>query len=537
MASTKPYDGLTEKEKDNMLDLIFQRVPLEEFEVGGMPLIHRIKLRKCHTLLVNNLDTLPVTDYLFQEGILTSEDKNNIKLPVNTPEDRNRILLEKLPTKGPKAFVKLLQALRENQADWVVDELDKLYVEVSDLDVTVTPVRKAALPPTTTTVTPTVTIPPTTTTVTPTVTIPRTTTTVTPIVTKARTTTTVTPTVTKARTTTTTPTTTPAATVRPVVPSKPSLSSLAQPLGEHTVGVINFTKGVVKQFNCKAKTWENTDISIHQDLWQKNLEWAYRVCAEGDGKVYVLNTRDMVLHCLDVASRQWAEKRQVDTPYRAKWAAMTYVNGRLYVSGGRSLDGNEQDTMVSVIVARGGNSPVSVQQEPDMLYRRTGHGMAGVGGRVLVCGGVGDNDRLANSEVFDLGTRTWSRIADMPEASWSFGLIPTATAVFVLGGITKYIGVSPTLSDTVSVFDWQRRQWTSLPRLPMPLSNIQAAYRGGSLWLLAAVTEERKNNPGRSFADRLECVLEYNVTQQTWVAHHNTPDVGTDGRFAYTFPL
>ncbi len=153
---------------------------------------------------------------------------------------------------------------------------------------------------------------------------------------------------------------------------------------------------------------------------------------------------------------------------------------------------------------------------------------------------------LANSEVFDLGTRTWSRIADMPEASWEFGLISTATAVFVLGGITRYEpsmlaqrDVPITLSDTVSVFDCQRRQWTSLPRLPMPLSKIEAAYRGGSLWLLAAVTGERKdeNNPGISFCDRQECVLEYNVIQQTWLTHHKTPDIGTDGRFAYTFPL
>ncbi len=99
--------------------------------------------------------------------------------------------------------------------------------------------------------------------------------------------------------------------------------------------------------------------------------------------------------------------------------------------------------------------------------------------------------------------------------------------------------MSPTLSDTVSQYDWLTGQWTSLPRLPMPLSHIQAAYRGGSLWLLAAVTGERKNemNKGRSLFDRLDCVLEYNVTQHTWITHHYTQDVGTEGNKAYTFPL
>ncbi len=312
--------------------------------------------------------------------------------------------------------------------------------------------------------------------------------------------------------------------------------------------MIDFRRGIVKEFRPHRKTWhiaDSTMFPVDQDLCEENLDCTYRVCAEGDGKVYVLNTQDMILHCLNVASRQWAETRQVGTSYRARFAAMTYSNGRLYVSGGRSLDTKvRQNTLVSLIVAGGGKSRVSVQQEPDMLYGRCGHGMAGVGGRVLVCGGVGEDtdDRLANSEVFDLETRTWSRLPDMPEASWNFGLIPTATAVFVLGGVTRFqpYDVSPTLSDTVSMFDWQTRQWTRLPRLPMPLSNIQAAYRGGSLWLLAAVTAGRRkveNNPGYSFADGLECVLEYDVSQQTWVTHHNIPDVGTDGLRAYTFPL
>ena len=318
----------------------------------------------------------------------------------------------------------------------------------------------------------------------------------------------------------------------------PPCYSLFQP-----VGVINFERGIVKKFRPDRKTWQIADYTMSL-LRQRNLGWIYRVCAEGHGKVYVLNTRDMILYCLDVASRQWSEARQVDTSYRANYAAMTYSNGILYVSGGRSLDGKlTQSILVTLIVTGRGESRVSVQQEPDMLYRRCGHRMAGVGGMVLVCGGIGGDTghRVANSEVFDLGTRTWSRLDDMPEASSDFGLIATATAVFVLGGVTRFLSsdMSPTLSDTVSVFDWQTRQWTRLPRLPLPLSHIQAVFRGGSLWLLAAVTGRRKdeNNPDKSSTDRLECVLEYDVSQQTWVTHHNIPDVGTAGQFAYTFPL
>ncbi len=220
----------------------------------------------------------------------------------------------------------------------------------------------------------------------------------------------------------------------------PLCYSLFQTTLTQPVGVIDFRHGVMKKFQADSKAWQDTSSTVPPDLLQKNLTWNYRVCAEGDGKVYVLNTRYMVLHCLDVASRQWAETRQVDTSYiyRAQGAAGTYSNRRLYVSGGTTPAGKSHSTMVSLAVGQGGNSPVAAQQQPDMLYRRSSHGMAGVGGRILVCGGGGDTGQLANSEVFDLGTGTWSRLADMPVAKSDLGLISTATAVFVLGGITRY---------------------------------------------------------------------------------------------------
>ena len=315
---------------------------------------------------------------------------------------------------------------------------------------------------------------------------------------------------------------------------------LFQPTLTKPVGVIDFKNGVIKKFHADRKSWQDATVfSVSSDLLQKNLEWTNRVCAEGDGQLYILNTRDMVLHCLDVASKQW-EKREVYTSYRAKWAAMTYINEILYVSGGLDLNARvKYRTMLSLAVAGGGQSHLSVKRQADMLYGRSEHGMAGVGRMVLVCGGGGDSTYLANSEGFDLETGAWSRLADMPIAKSAMSLVSTGTAVFVLGGVTEYTAGSATLSDTVSMFDSQTRQWTPLPKLPMSLGIIQGVYRGQSLWLLAATTGVRRNenNPGTGFSDPLTYVLEYDVPRQRWVEHFDTPDVGTAGNEAYTFPL
>ncbi len=172
-----------------------------------------------------------------------------------------------------------------------------------------------------------------------------------------------------------------------------------------------------------------------------DLEWCSRVCAEGDGKVYVVDTRAMTLYLLDLASLAWKDELQIDICYRAEYAAMTYSNARLYISGGDTVGGDIvtiQNRMISLTIHGAGKSRVPAQNERGMLYSRVGHRMAGVPGRILVCGGVGDTGRrLAKCEVFDLATSAWSHIADMPQPSADFTLIPNSTNLFLLGGIKR----------------------------------------------------------------------------------------------------
>ncbi len=84
------------------------------------------------------------------------------------------------------------------------------------------------------------------------------------------------------------------------------------------MGAIDFAKGTLKTFICYSffKYWKVIGF-IPKELQSNMLQYHYRVCAEGGGDVYVVNTRDMILYCFNLASKQWGTGIQIDTTYRS----------------------------------------------------------------------------------------------------------------------------------------------------------------------------------------------------------------------------
>ncbi len=197
---------------------------------------------------------------MFSKNILSEEDKNAI-LAGATPQDKNRILLEKLPTKGPTAYGEFKKYLISNYS-WFAKDLDDTVVTAEDLGYTSGTLT--SLPPTPA---------------------PR------------------------CRGSSRPPSAQtqpqkPAARVSPLPGGSKSGRRTAKATTQgdfpitQPVGVLDFYNGIMKEFHADAKTWNQTDVTIHKDLWEENLDWTYRVCAEGDGKVYVLNTREMILRSM-----------------------------------------------------------------------------------------------------------------------------------------------------------------------------------------------------------------------------------------------
>ncbi|KFV71486.1 Death domain-containing protein CRADD, partial [Dryobates pubescens] len=79
-------------------------------------LLRSMRLELCTEVLVDGV----VIQYLYQEGILTDSHVQEIKAQTTT-QRRTMMLLDILPTRGPKAFDVFLDSLQE--FPWVKDKL------------------------------------------------------------------------------------------------------------------------------------------------------------------------------------------------------------------------------------------------------------------------------------------------------------------------------------------------------------------------------------------------------------------------------
>lgn len=81
----------------------------------------RRKLQQNRLALLTDLEALEILDYLYQEKVLSEDDCERIRVK-ETRNDRCRLLLDMLPSKGPKAFRCFVSAL-ETKYDFLADLL------------------------------------------------------------------------------------------------------------------------------------------------------------------------------------------------------------------------------------------------------------------------------------------------------------------------------------------------------------------------------------------------------------------------------
>jgi len=93
-------------------------------EMSEMDEKHREVLLKCHDYLIENITPMPLLHKLLAAGIITKNEHIRMRKK-STDDDRNELLLEKLPRAGPEAFSSLLKALKEIGQSFIAEHLLK----------------------------------------------------------------------------------------------------------------------------------------------------------------------------------------------------------------------------------------------------------------------------------------------------------------------------------------------------------------------------------------------------------------------------
>ena len=83
---------------------------------------HRDLIRKNRVALVADLEPLPLSNYLYQEGVLSENDLDNIRAE-RTRSAQAEKLLDTLPKRGPKAFDTFCCALGETDGQGHLGDL------------------------------------------------------------------------------------------------------------------------------------------------------------------------------------------------------------------------------------------------------------------------------------------------------------------------------------------------------------------------------------------------------------------------------
>ncbi|CAC5406323.1 unnamed protein product [Mytilus coruscus] len=95
---------------------------------------HLVKLQKNYIMFVQDVDCkTDIADYLYEKGVLNSEEKEEICNHSLTRQDSNRMLQNKLFRKGEDAYKHLIEALRHGQYDELASDVERTQVSEHEI--------------------------------------------------------------------------------------------------------------------------------------------------------------------------------------------------------------------------------------------------------------------------------------------------------------------------------------------------------------------------------------------------------------------
>lgn len=126
----------------------------------------------------------------------------------------------------------------------------------------------------------------------------------------------------------------------------------------------------------------------------------------------------------DTSSDRWQTLRPLPVPTRA--AAAAAVDGRLYVIGGTTPEGNTNAVWMWDGAAWWPKAPL-----PDARFN---HAAVALDGRIWVLGGYESGRERADVFVYDTQADLWRRSSPLPRPTHAFGAVAFGRELWVIGG-------------------------------------------------------------------------------------------------------
>lgn len=173
---------------------------------------------------------------------------------------------------------------------------------------------------------------------------------------------------------------------------------------------------------------------------------------------------------------------------------MAGFSGRIYVSGGRSQEMEEDEPTVSDALWVFDTTSSDWVLKAPMPAARIDHAMINIGDKLFVIGGTGPKSNLIY--IYNIVTDKWITAgATMKTPRKSFGVTVDGTHIYVAGGMSS----DGKVSDKVDVYDTEAETWSSQAPLPRPLVGLAAAMLEGRLHVAGGSVPD----PAQTFNEHL----------------------------------
>jgi N-acetylneuraminic acid mutarotase len=188
-------------------------------------------------------------------------------------------------------------------------------------------------------------------------------------------------------------------------------------------------------------------------------------------------------------------RRLPDLPVAVNHATATSLEGLLYVFGGYRSD--RQPVKLALVFDRG-----KWRRLRDLPAVRAAAGAAAAFGKLYVVGGVGPNGLAKNAFVYDVRSRRWTTIPG-PTPREHLAVTTSGGRVYAIAGRTAGIDTNLTLNE---VYDPKSRSWKRLAPVPEPRGGTGAAA------IATTIVSVGGEQPGGTIGS----VYAYDVLGDTW---------------------